>query len=394
MNHAIDAFHTLRHSWKKYLLTMLGIAIGIAAVTIVRGIGNFGTQKVMSELNELGMGGVLISMENESGYSILDNQTLQWMDAQSSVENAMPILTQYARGIYQSANESLLLMGVGSEVDQMISLNIKYGQSLSPTDVQEGKRYCLIDDRTAQTLYGTADAVGQTISLLWNDVQTEFQIIGITEYGSGLLQSTVGEYIPAIAYIPYTTLQSLNQLTTFSQLAVRFKENSELEIILPRIQKLLQELQPAAECTVHNLAQQASRLGNLMETITQLLTAIAAISLLVACIGIMTNMMVAVRERRREIGIRKAIGAKRSDIILEFLWESSLLSLIGSGCGIFIGVLALLGAQWISKFQIPLNGWEFLGLIGLSWIVGIIFGVVPAFRAGNIRPIDAIRQDS
>lgn len=393
MNLIHNAFISIIRGWKKFLLTMLGISIGVASVIVVQGLSKYGTQSVMSELNGLGMGGIILEMKDKEGSSVLDDSIKNIVDSRYEVANVMPILTLYGKINCSGTLESVLIMGVNEDADKIISIKMSEGSFLTEENVSNQENICVIGKDTLNSKYKGTFNNGDKIAVIINGEEYVFKIIGVNEQEGGLLHNTVGEYIPPIIYMPYTTLTNLTAQENFPQLAIKFTEQISAQKAIDNVTMLLKDILPSGKLTVHNLAQSADQLDNLFTIVTNLLTGVAAISLIVACIGIMTNMLLSVRERRKEIGIRKAIGARRSDIAQEFLWESVIISFVGSLIGNLLGIFIIWCIGTVFNISIPISMNVSIITALISTITGALFGVIPAIRAGSVRPMESIRQE-
>jgi putative ABC transport system permease protein len=251
-----------------------------------------------------------------------------------------------------------------------------------------------VDENFSKTAYGRSNIVGKTISILCAGVMENFEVVGIVKTGSGLLQNLIGDYIPTFVYVPYTTMQNAIGRSTIDQIAVKVKSGSNMETVGKSIVTNLNRNDGVAEgFSSNNLAKQKDGLTNMMDIVTLILSAVGAISLLVASLSIMIVMLVSVNERTREIGIKKSIGAKRSAILFEFLFEAIMITILGCIAGIIFGYLiSFAGASY---FGMTLNvRFDIMLLtIGFSLLTGIIFGVYPAAKASNLKPVDALRLE-
>ena len=236
--------------------------------------------------------------------------------------------------------------------------------------------------------------IGKKIQISCNGTLEEFEVIGIIKTGSGLLQNFMGNYIPTFIYVPYTTFQRSLGRESFDQIVVKVKEGSDLEEAGKQIVASLEQYNSVQNAfAANNLAKQRDDLSNMLEIITLILTAVGAISLLVASLSIMTVMLVSVNERTREIGIKKAIGASRSSIMVEFLFEAVLISLIGCLTGLLLGYAISASGATLMEITFPLNSKTILPSVVFSLVTGIVFGVYPAYKASKLAPVDALRME-
>ena len=335
-------------------LTILGITIGVASVILIGNIGQCGTQAVNAEVNSLGLGGLTISAgSQEGGEAGLTLEDLKTIRKTASVEEAAPVIMQNTKIGYRNEQMDALVWGIDTKASQVISLQVLYGRSISNGDVNTCANVCMVDQNFARAAYNRDNFV----------------------------------------YVPYSTLQHTTGNNYFDQIAVRVEAGSDADEIGQTIVNTLARVNGGGEYVSNNLVKQKDGLLKLMDIVTLVLSAVGAISLLVASLSIMTVMLVSVNERTREIGIKKSIGAKRSTILLEFLLEAVLISIIGCGIGVIIGNgISYVGA---SLFGITLSlRLDVMGSAVLfSLLTGIIFGVYPAVKASAMRPVDALRQD-
>ncbi len=390
------AMKSLARKRLRTALTIGSITIGVVLVVIVSLISNAGKTAVNSELESLGISGLSISTNSSAdanGESGITEETLNLIRSTSNVETAMPLMIEYSLTTLRETQANTLICGIDAGAKQAISLTLKHGRLISKGDVQSASSVCVVDEALAESAYGRENITGKTIRLQIGGSQEEFEIIGIAEAGSTLLQS-LGEFIPSMVYIPYSTMQAMTGCSTFDQVAVRVDSAADVSLTEATILSRLERVTDThGYFRTDNLSTQRDKLGNLLDIVTLVLTAISGISLVVSGLGIMTIMMVSVSERTREIGIKKAIGASRSRILWEFLTEAVVISLFGSLVGIAVGSgIGLIGMQ-VFGFSVPIAWTDFLYLILFTVCLGVVFGVYPAIKAARLKPVDALRQE-
>ena len=381
------AIGRLRRKAFRSVMTMSGIVIGVALVAVVSIIGQAGETAVGEELENMGLGGLSVTA---SGNARLEESALTAVRSLAEVDSAVPLMLDSTVATRRDGEtQELLLCGIDSGETQVIGLTLQYGRLLSRADVAAGARVCIVDTAVAQALYARENIVGTVLIIPVDGVEEAFEVIGVTKAGSTLLQNVV-RWIPGMVYIPYTTLGQLSGRTDFDQLAVRLRADVDEEQQARRIERTLASNFGESGFSAENLAAQRDRLAGVMDVVRAVLTAISAISLLVSGLSIMTVMTVAVGERTREIGIKKALGATDRHILGEFLSEAVVLSVGGGVIGVLIG--GGCGAIGLALFGMPLTTIPSLAwLIVFAAAVGMLFGVYPAMKAARLDPVEALR---
>ncbi len=291
-------------------------------------------------------------------------------------------------------NSKAIVWGIDTKASEIISINLIYGRMFNNQDISTDANVCLVDENFSKNAYSRDNIIGKTVSILCGGVMEDFKVIGIIKTGSGLLQNIIGNYVPTFVYVPYTTIQNAVGRDDFDQIAVKVKNGGNVDTIGKTIVDILNRSNGTDNAFLsNNLAKQKDGLTSMLGIMTLILSAVGAISLLVASLSIMTVMLVSVNERTREIGIKKAIGAKRSSIMLEFMFEAILISMIGCLFGIAAGYLiSYIGASYFG-FALSVRTDIMLLAVGFSVLTGTVFGVYPAYKASSLKPVDALRQE-
>lgn len=376
-------------------LTILGVSIGVASVIIIGNISQCGSSAITGELDSLGLSGLTITSDStDSGVYNLTEDELKVVKHNNNVKQASPILMQ-STNVYNSSNQiNSFLWGIDSKANQIISLQVLYGRGLNNFDVKSCSNVCMVDQNFSKIMYGRDNIVGKKISILCGNIIEDFEIVGITKTGSGILQNVMGEYIPNFVYIPYTTMQNATGKKSFDQIAVKVKDGVNVDIAGNDIlQSLFRYNGISNGYHANNLSKQRRALSNIMNIVTIILSAVGTISLFVASLSIMTVMLVSVNERTKEIGIKKSIGASKYNIMLEFISEALFLSTIGCIAGSIIGVLVSYIGFWFFGMNLSININIIFSAVAFSIMTGVIFGAYPAFKAANLKPVDALRTE-
>ena len=397
------SLRALRANKLRSILTMLGIIIGVGAVIAMVGIGNGASASITSQIQGLGSNLLIVSpgQANTGGVrgGAGSSNTLVMADlpkieaAGSAVKAIAPSASTRVQVVFSSNNTSTSVTGTTDKYAQIRNVNVERGRFLSQQDVDGLARVVVLGPTVVQNLMGDsqADIVGKIIKL--NNVP--FQVIGVTasQGSSGFMNND------DIIFMPITTAQGrLIGKKTLNQVFIEAASpdlmqtaQDEVTAALQRAHRLRAD-QPN-DFTVMNQADVLETMQGVTQTLTMLLGGIAGISLLVGGIGIMNIMLVSVTERTREIGIRKAIGAKGRDILLQFLIEAVVLSILGGGIGIALGAGGSNLVGKLIKMNTSISVASVALAFGFSAMIGIVFGVFPAKKAASMDPIEALRYE-
>ncbi len=397
------SLRALRANKLRSILTMLGIIIGVAAVIAMVGIGNGASASITSQIQGLGSNLLIVSpgQANTGGVrgGAGSSNTLVMADipkieaAGSAVKAVAPSVSTRAQVVFGSGNTSTSVTGTTDKYAQIRNVSVDLGRFLTQQDVDGLARVAVVGPTVVQNLLGDSQAniIGKIIKL--NNVP--FQVIGVTasQGSSGFMNND------DMIFAPITTVQGrLIGKKTVNQVFIEAASpdlmqtaQAEVTVALQRAHHLRAD--QANDFTVMNQADVLETMQGVTQTMTMLLGGIAGISLLVGGIGIMNIMLVSVTERTREIGIRKAIGAKGRDILLQFLIEAVVLSILGGGIGIALGAGGSNLIGKIIKLNTSISVSSVALAFGFSALIGIVFGVFPAKKAAAMDPIEALRYE-
>ena len=378
-------------------LTMLGIIIGVTAVIVIVGLGNGMTQSIASSFADLGtniisvqvMGYGSRSVEVEDVYSLVDARPdlFEAVSPTASINGTVKVgATSYSNTSVKGVSESYLGMS---------GYTVRVGRGINYVDLTDNKKICVVGDYISRVAYG-GNAVGQTIKI----GSEKYTIVGVLEAKVTDTSDQEGSS-DDIALLPYTTALRVSKTGTASSYAVTVTSEDNISEAKTVLENGLQELLNSDEgYMVTSMSEMLDMMTSMVNMVVTILTAIAAISLLVGGIGIMNIMMVSVTERTREIGIRKALGAKERVILGLFVTEAATTSAFGGVLGIGLGYLLSALANRIlplvmSDMEMTVS--PSLGSVavafGISVGIGVLFGYLPAKRAARLNPIEALRYD-
>ena len=381
-------------------LTVLGIVIGVSAVIAMVIVGQGSAQQVTADVGKLGSN-VLMIVPGEDAFeggpgSVAPNFTRDDNEKVQTelgiVDISAPIAATRARAVFGNENHRSDIIGTDNRYFEAAQWEIARGRLFEPADLQSGKPVCILGETVREALFGYSDPVGETIRIK----TVSCTVIG---YLKSKGASTFGSDQDDFVIMPLRTYQ--RRIAGNSDVTMLFvsvhdgvdtdRAKRQLELLMRDIRRI--GPREADDFTVMDMKQIATMLTGITDVLTGLLSAVAAVSLLVGGIGIMNIMLVSVTERTREIGIRLAIGAQARQVMMQFLIEAIVLSLIGGLIGVVLGLtLAVVGSNLLSVPFTPDLGIVLLAF-AFSAAVGVIFGFFPARRAARLNPIDALRRE-
>ena len=385
------SFRNLLRSKGRVVLAAMATAIGVFAIVIISSLGSGGKQLIMKEIDRIGLQGLTVYSSNTA--ISLNDETIAIAESVSGVKDAMPIMLEYRYFSARNITGNCMLWGVTEQLADIMNLDLLYGRFFTKTDLSGATKTIIIDDTLAQKIYGRVNVIGQTMNLSFSTGTESFTIIGIISSQKAGIDQLLGETLPQFIYLPYSTLENLTGRIYYDQLAIScFSDEEPEQVGQSVVDRLNRTIGETNIYQYQNISSYADNLNTITEIVTLLISAIAAISLLVAGLCVMNSMLFSASERKQEIGICMAIGAKESDILKCFLIESAFVA----GMGGIIGILAAVVCAWSCQF---LLGMPF----SLNWIVilsaeigavfiGILFGMLPAKKAAHLDPILALRN--
>ncbi len=370
----------------RFFLTVISIAVGVSSVLIINCVSDFGVSAVSSELDSLGMNGLIVS--SDTGSNIISNDDINKIDHLDGVEQVAPVTVSTSK-VYSSSAESIdaMIWGIDERADDVVSFGLLYGRFIDKSDIMSNRKVCMLDQSLAVELFGRENIVGKSIDLLCSSTVESFEVIGVVKTGKSIMQALMGNYFPAFLYTPYT---SFGNLTNYNQLFLKMDGSVPSEAVTESVKNELTSNK--GKITVTDLASQKGILENMLNTVTNILTVIGAVSLLVSGISIMNIMLISVNERTKEIGIKKSIGATRKDIMLDFLMESVIISVTGTIMGITAAIILAKGASVVLKYNFTVGTLSVFYAVIISGTLGIFFGIFPAYKASKFRPVEALRR--
>ena len=400
------AVQNIRANKGRSFLTMLGIIIGIASVIAIVSIGEGTKNQMNSEIDGIGGGQIAVSVSNDA---ITESEFITAEDVQAvreinTVEGVNVSESYDGETVTGKGNFSIMLTAEGPDAKLLNNSEMKYGNYFGENEIEEGKNVCVISDADAKRLFGTDDVVGMNLDITCYDSSKSFRIMGVTtQKENGTFVSYTYDGMPVAVNIPYSSMEDLVGATDeFYSLMIQGDKTLDSQIIADQVVHVLEKRHQCAGeeyFQVQSFQDVMQSMNEMLGMVTAFISFVAGISLLVGGIGVMNIMLVSVTERTREIGIRKSLGAKTSSIMLQFLAEAAILTVIGGLIGIILGILAAYGICSVMSGSIGMTITPgisptviFVATL-FSCAVGVFFGIYPAKKAARLSPIEALRRN-
>ncbi|UTI44135.1 ABC transporter permease [Niallia sp. RD1] len=381
------AFKNITMNKLRAVLTMLGIIIGVAAVIALTSLGMGASNSVSDEIAGLGTTTVSVNLSgNSSEEEVVDYDELMAFAEYDEVKAVSPTVTTSSTLKNGTTSSSgVTVTGVTTSYEEVQDITLQSGRNVMDIDLDNRNKVVVLGYNVATELFGFTTPVDKTVQI----DGTTFKVIGVLAEKGEELTGSVDDSV----LIPFTTAQRFIGQTYVTSATVLMTDEDSVEMGMAKMKQMLYNQFDGDETSysVRNQSSVTEALDSVSNTMTLLLAGIASISLIVGGIGIMNIMLVSVTERTREIGIRKAIGARKKDIMLQFLIEAIVLSALGGilGAAIGIGSAEILSTTLDMTSQI--TWWVVGGSVSFSVLIGIIFGIFPANKASNLSPLEALR---
>ena len=364
---------------------MLGIIIGVASVITLVGVGQGSSNSVTEEIGSLGTNLLTLSVTDTESVQLKEDQLDQFNEL-NGISEVAPIVSGRVTAKYGENSTQVSITGTTSSYLTVRDLSLSQGRFLSDMENELRQKVVVLGSDTASTLFPNTNPIGESVQI--NGVS--FKVIGVLES----VGSSLGTSGDSVIIAPLSTTQRVTKNTTIGTIYLKAQDEQMVDRAKFQVQGVMTTLFPNLSdyYSVSSQDDLMETMTSVSDTMTVMLGGIASISLLVGGIGVMNIMLVSVSERTKEIGIRKAIGANRKAILLQFLIEAVVLSVIGGLIGVMLGLGISKLIEIFSSLSISYSPTVTFAAFLFSFAIGIIFGVFPANKASKLNPIQALRQ--
>lgn len=374
------------------LLIVLCFAVGVFSLLIISAASKTGRELINSQLDSLGLYGLSIRFEEYSNNSFTDKD-IEILTELDEIKTVMPIVARFQTVESNGSRDNCVIWGVDNNAIKILDLNVVIGSCFTKEDVLSRNRKCLVSEGYALEKYGTINVVGRNIELILDGNNYEFTICGVTTTGTADLRQTISSFIPHFVYVNNSALTDISGTNPIERLAIEPADNIESTVAGNKAKKLLEiKYNGQYSFIIEDVDEQLGKVDTVMDTVSIVLSIVASIAMVITGMSIMSVMMLSVNERKREIAIKKSIGATKIRIISEFICEAILIAFVGCLVGT-LAALFLIIVLNIIGINVTISIADIISTELFAILTGIIFGVYPATKAAEMKPIDGLKNE-
>lgn len=371
----------------RFFLTVLSIFVGVVSIIVISSIGSSGQNAINMELENLGLNGTSIKSKK---YNLTTKDVENVKEYLGSKYLVSSMSKEIATGIYQSKELNLFLCGGETDALDILNMEIVYGRGIRDKDVKENRKNLILSKNNSKKIFGKENSVGEKITILTPFSQNEFTVVGIVDNSN--IYDMVSENIPPFLYVPSSAFLEMFKSEFVGEISVLSKNEEDVSAVSENVITYMEKENDGKNIFYfENMNSYKKSISNVVGIVALIITLIGAVSLVVGGISVMNTMLISVNERKREIGLKKALGSTNVSIMFEFLIETLIIVLISCimGIGLGLGISYLLMKSYGIKLIIDFK--NLILAVVFSLFIGVVFGVYPALKASRLNPVESLK---
>ena len=386
--------YKLKKILKPYNMAVLSVFISVFSVSAVSLISMAGKREISQELDGVGLNGMSVKVFNSYGENITDLNLYNILENCTKIDTLTPVLFDYAGVEFSNGyTTESMCWGISPTAEKIVNLERIHGRMLTERDIENSSMVCMIDENLALQAYGRSDVTGKNIFISAPGGIYNMEIVGIVNKTSSVLNGISGEIIPDFIYIPFTVMERIYQKNNLDQILINVSdENTDDEAIKDYVTRYSSS-ENSIRMEITNLSQQRDAINNIVDTAFLALFAVSCVAVIVCSISVAASVNTAVSNAKHDIGIKISLGARKTDIMMEFLIYSVFACIIGISGGTACGVLLLMLVNVITSTAYTFDYVLLIRGISATIFLTIIFSLYPSRQAAGMTPVKALNRE-
>ncbi|MBQ8603728.1 MAG: ABC transporter permease [Oscillospiraceae bacterium] len=387
-------FYKIKKMLKPYNMAVVSVFISVFSIAAVSLISMAGKNEIAQELDGVGLNGMSVTAYNSYNENITDLNLYNMLENCRDIDTLTPVLYDYAGLEFNTGYKTdSMCWGISPTAEKIVNLERLHGRMLTDFDINNSSYVCLIDETLAQLAYGRSNIVGKNISITTANGVFDFEIAGVVNKTSSVLNGMSGDFIPNFVYIPFTTMENIYRKTNLDQILINVNdENVDETAIMNYISREMAESIPVT-IEITNLSRQRDTINNIVDIAFLALFAVSCVAVVVCSISVAASVNTAVSNARHDIGIKISLGARKTDIMAEFLFYSACACIIGIAAGAAGGILLLMAVNLFFKTAYTFDYVLLTRGISATILLTIIFSLYPSRQAAGLTPVKALNRE-
>ncbi len=384
----------IKRGLKPYAMAIVSVFIAILSINAVSLISMAGKQEISKELDGVGLNGMSISIHDADNKNVTDINLYNVLENCSDVQTLTPVLFDYASlELGKSKNMDSMCWGISPTAEKIVNLERLHGRMFKQRDIDNNAFVCLVDENVALSGYGRSNITGKKLYLTIESGVYEFEVVGVVNKTSSVLNGLSGELIPNFIYIPFTTMENIYFKENLDQILVNVSDNTIDENTMMKYISDNNNFTETVTVKISNLSRQRDTINNIVEIAFLALFAVSCVAVIVCSISVATSVNTAVEAARHDIGIKISLGARKSDIVFEFLSWSVLACSIGIVLGTAGGFILLIIVNLVLQTGYSYDYGLLIRGISATIFLTVIFSIYPSMQAAALPPVKALSRE-